>query len=196
MWEENVEIQKLNNEFRDFYNDKISSKWDENKIFKEYMQQACGFVTIEWHNIICSVMDAIDDTSTVINEYKQHWLWERHGEKLIRLYGLLNAIYCQKTAVDSLSKILWTPLQKEQLDVIDLRNIITHITDVEYWKKAYQFTHHFDDEYIWLPEHTNRWNSKKYNIKESVVKYENFINNIFKSLIRSIQNNHKTKWKI
>jgi hypothetical protein len=192
MWEENLEIKQLNIKFRDFYNNKISSRWNNSINFNEYMQQTCGFVNIEWHNVICSVMDAINDTSIVIEEYKRYWLWERRGEKLIRLYGLLNALYCQKTALESLAKIIWKEVPANSLSIIELRKIITHITDVNWGKNAYQFTHKINDEYIWLPEHTNRWESKKYNLKKGLLEYEEKVICDFEKLIQAIKENVKS----
>ncbi len=59
----------------------------------------------DW-NILCSAMDVIGDTTLAIQDFLDQGIGQDKGEKYLRLYGLLQAVYLQQDATMSLYKII------------------------------------------------------------------------------------------
>ncbi|WP_434581473.1 hypothetical protein MLC52_04900 [Sulfurimonas sp. NW15] len=82
---------------------KISMKDNNLMEFNEMMQKQLRIDKNKIEIILVS-LDIIGDTQEAINNFLQYGLKEEVGEKYIRLYGLLNAIYLHSQAVVSLGK--------------------------------------------------------------------------------------------
>ena len=188
-----VSLKYLNNNLRDLCNFYIVPQWDRKELFLDYTKRVFLFNENNWWNFLCSVMDSISDTSFVIEEYKNNWLWSLRWEKLIRLYWLLNAIFCQLTSIEKLEKILWQE-KTERPTINELRKYITHLSDINYWKNAYYFTHKIENDSIIIVEHTNRSNQLEYNLKELVYDFEIWILWRYKKLLKIILNNITSSW--
>jgi hypothetical protein len=87
----------------------------------------------DW-NILCSAMDLLEDTESAKENYMKFGLdgptkYDEIGEKYLRLYGLLNALYLQKDAVIALLKYCnLSNLKKEKEEIENLKIIkLRHI---------------------------------------------------------------------
>jgi len=69
------------------------------KYFKDYFD--------DW-NILCTSMDTIGDTTLAIDYFKETGIGQDEGEKYLRLYGLLQAIYLQQDTI----KFLFQTIKK------------------------------------------------------------------------------------
>ncbi|MEI6711033.1 MAG: hypothetical protein WCK88_02020 [bacterium] len=66
------------------------------------------------------------------------------------------------------------------LDILELRNIITHIAEEGYAeKRAYQFTYTIEDNSVEIIEHTNRSNHKIYSLTTELDKYDKVAEDIY-----------------
>jgi hypothetical protein len=106
-------IDKLHflNEYIDILRDIVSSKsMKEEKANEEFNSKMKRLLKLEDENdlnVIYASFDVIGDTSLAIEHFKKFGLsgatkYDEVGEKYLRLYGVLNAIYLNKEAVLSL----------------------------------------------------------------------------------------------
>jgi hypothetical protein len=63
--------------------------------------------------ILCAFLDVLEDTAAALQEYEARGLGEGWGERCLRLYGVLNAIYLQQGALVEVYRILGLPLDKD-----------------------------------------------------------------------------------
>ena len=81
-------------------------------------------------NFFRACIDLLEDTQVAIQEYQNHGLGssDRLGEKYIRLYGLLNAVYQQIQAIGEMSELFNISGKKlilqnmRKLEIYQLRN--------------------------------------------------------------------------
>jgi len=78
----------------------------------------------DW-NVLCASMDTIDDTALAIEYFKETGIGQDDGERYLKLYGLLQAIYLQQDAIKFLFQVIkkcfdeknelrdWSVYQKE-----------------------------------------------------------------------------------
>jgi len=59
----------------------------------------------DW-NVLCASMDTIVDTTLAIDYFKETGIGQDDGEKYLRLYGLLQAVYMQQDAIKFLFQII------------------------------------------------------------------------------------------
>jgi len=59
----------------------------------------------DW-NILCASMDIIGDTTLAIQNFKETGIGQNTGEKYLKLYGLLQAIYLQQDAIKFLFEVI------------------------------------------------------------------------------------------
>lgn len=59
----------------------------------------------DW-NVLCASMDTVGDTTLAIQDFKENGIGQSAGEKYLRLYGLLQAIYLQQDAIEFLFKVI------------------------------------------------------------------------------------------
>lgn len=67
------------------------------KYFKNYLN--------DW-NTLCASMDTIGDTTLAIDYFKETGIGQDDGEKYLKLYGLLQAVYLQQDAIKFLFQII------------------------------------------------------------------------------------------
>jgi len=82
----------------------------------------------DW-NMLCSAMDLLEDTECAKENYLKFGLsgptkYNEVGEKYLRLYGILNAIYLQKDAIISLLKYCDLPNIKKEKEFIENIKIV------------------------------------------------------------------------
>lgn len=61
----------------------------------------------EW-NILCASMDTIGDTTLAINDFQEKGIGKANGERYLRLYGLLQAVFLQQDAIKFLYEVIQT----------------------------------------------------------------------------------------
>ncbi|QLG46895.1 hypothetical protein [Costertonia aggregata] len=130
-------IEKYNNLQKEILSD-FSLKWDgENceTTFRNDVKDFYGFEKKFGWNILLNAFYVIDDTELAKKSFKEFDLQgpSRHrdiGERYLRLYGLLNATYQQKLAVENLLEIHKVEKKKEHIkkltdsELIIIRNKI------------------------------------------------------------------------
>jgi len=101
---------------------------------------------IKFWNQMCSSLDVIGDTELAINSFLTNDFPDDTGEKYIRVYGVLQALFIQQDAVEHLCESLSMPVKiNGHQDLADIRNIrnesIGHPTKKR--KEAELYTYHF-----------------------------------------------------
>jgi hypothetical protein len=149
-------IQQFNSLQKDILSE-YAQKWNGKKnktTFRSAVKNFYGFEKDFGWNILLNSFYVIDDTELAKISFKQFELQgpSRHsdiGERYLRLYGLLNAIYQQKLAIDNLlevHKIVNKKKLSKQLSeskIIELRNKIgAHSTN--YKSERIESEHNFD----------------------------------------------------
>jgi len=92
---------------------KIRDKVNKLNLYKKRFKNSSK----DW-NILCSAMDTVEDTCEACLEFEKKGLGKNNGEKYLRLYGLLQAIYVQQDSIEGLYRIF----VKKQLDVRNYQN--------------------------------------------------------------------------
>lgn len=157
-------IEKYNNLQKEILSD-FALKWDEENCetnFRNDVKDFYGFeIEFGW-NILLNTFYLIDDTEFAKNSFKEFDLQgpSRHrdtGERYLRLYGLLNAMYQQKLAVENLLEIHKIPEKREfkkklsESELIIVRNKIgAH--SVNFQSTREDSEHKFDVYEISRPE--------------------------------------------
>lgn len=85
-------ISDFAQKIRDFVNN--NNLYD--KYFKKYPDQ--------W-STLCVAMDTLEDSSLAMEHYETSGIGEENGEKYLKLYGLLQAIFLQQDSIRYLYKI-------------------------------------------------------------------------------------------
>ncbi|RXP50780.1 hypothetical protein EC396_12300 [Lutibacter sp. HS1-25] len=133
----NTIIEKYNSIQKDILHN-FAVKWKDEECkttFRDDVKKFYGFEKKFGWNILLNAFYIIDDTELAKQSFKKFELHgpSRHkdiGERYLRLYGLLNAIYQQKLAIQNLLEIYKINNKKEiieklaNLELIDLRNKI------------------------------------------------------------------------
>lgn len=103
----------------------------------KYLQEIRGFITkpIKQFNLLknhklwnqlCSSLDVIEDSDLALSAYIDSKFEEDDGEKYLRLYGLLQALFLQQGAVKNLSESLELPndlsTYSKLKEIRDIRN--------------------------------------------------------------------------
>jgi len=71
------------------------------EFYEKYFQNHIN----DW-NILCTSMDIIGDTTLAIHDFKKVGISQDDGEKYLRLYGLLQAVYLQQDAIKFLFEVI------------------------------------------------------------------------------------------
>jgi hypothetical protein len=104
-------LEAYNSNFREMINEKnISSDGSVRELFRLNKEE-------DW-DFICTAMDVVGDTSLAIENFLEYSLDgpaknDDIGEKYLRLYGVLNAVYMQHQAITTLYKRNNVPNPKE-----------------------------------------------------------------------------------
>jgi hypothetical protein len=113
-------IEKYNNLQKEILSN-FAIRWEGEKCkttFRDDVKNFYGFEKEFGWNIILNSYYIIDDTELAKKSFKQFYLQgpSRHqdiGERYLRLYGFLNAVYQQKLAIDNLMEVFKLPKQKQ-----------------------------------------------------------------------------------
>ena len=130
-------ISKYNSLLKDILGD-FAMKWDPEKSnanFKKDVQKFYGFQNEFGWNILLNAFYVLDDTEFAKESFNNFSFQgpSRHqdtGERYLRLYGLLNALYQQKIAIENLLEIHKISNKKQiidsltNLEITKLRNKI------------------------------------------------------------------------
>lgn len=86
----------------------------------------------DWH-ILCSSMDIIGDTTLAISNFIENGIGSTYGEKYLRLYGVLQAIFLQQDAI----KFLYTTIKNS----CDDKNVLKKWDDclLDSWKEIRKY---------------------------------------------------------
>lgn len=80
-------------------------------------------------NLFCVAMDTLEDTYLVLEFYENSQLSNNEGEKYLKLYGLLQAMFLQQDSIRNLYKILLGTFPKNNSNLLgwnrirELRNL-------------------------------------------------------------------------
>lgn len=176
-------LKTLNKEFREKINNEISN-WNNKEDFLDYSKKIFWFNKENGWNFLCSVMDNIWDTTLVIEEYKNKPKLDSKWQELIYLYWVLNAIYAQYSWIQELAKLLWIKRLKPQIS--ELRNTISHISNLDYWKNAYYFSSEVKDWTFSIHWYIEWDKYENINVYEYIEEYEKEIISYYREVIKTI----------
>lgn len=111
---------------------------------------------------------------------------------MLRLYGVLNAVDCQKTSIITLSKLLGNHESNDFLDleILELRTIVTHLTNVtDGSRRAYHLAFEIRENSVTTVEHTDRSNVQNYNLIACLNEYEVEALSVYERLLNLIIQN-------
>lgn len=123
-------LLKYSAAIRDLVNSKVGKIWgnrNPSESTLRWIKRQFKFNKEEDWGLLCASMDLVEDTSLAIQNFEKFHLegptkYQDDGEKYIRLYGLLNAVYLQQWAVLSMYKVFQVPqLNKLKQEVNRLR---------------------------------------------------------------------------
>lgn len=156
-------------------------------------------------NILCSLMDVLSDTELAKKSFLKFGLGgptkiQDYGEQYLRLYGITNAIYLQKSAVFAFIELIKLPNKKKEIErinkckLIEFRNIVGAHT-VDYIDNGTINPHQFQRAFIDKdPIRTSDSNNifKDYNLEEMLTEFNDIIEDI---LIKATEKFVKTVYK-
>ena len=175
----------------------ITRKENYDKAFLLYVTKRLKFENEEGWISLCSLMDVIGDTELAKKHFFNYGIDGPtkildYGEQYLRLYGILNALYLQKSAIYEfleLVKIRHIKTIKQEinsLSIIKLRNILgSHTVDYiqDGKKSSYQFQRgSLSNRKIAIMDSKN--NIEEFDLKESFHEYNKTVENI---LIQGIE---------
>lgn len=203
---DNQFISTINKVFSDFILE-IAASLDR-KSFLEKVKKRLKLESIDDWEHIWNSLDLINNTETAKNNFFKYGLSgptkiHDEGEHFLRLYGLLNAIYLQYSAILRLSNTFnftqqtkWVETFK-QLDIIKYRNILGAHT-VDYFNHdsgEKNLSFQLGQEWLYYARHDIELQSsnhtyEKFNPQKAVVEFndkaEDFFLEIFLKVIKSI----------
>jgi hypothetical protein len=119
---------------RDLINAKVSQyETYRERSFSVFVKEELKLRNEDDWNFLCASMDLVGDTNLAIQNFVRFQLdgptrYEEIGEKYLRLYGFLNAVYMQQDAILALHRILNCHDENKvkdriyNLDIRDIRN--------------------------------------------------------------------------
>lgn len=156
-------------------------------------------------NVLCSLMDVLNDTELAKENFIKYGIGgptkiSDIGEQYLRLYGITNSIYLQKSAVLAFIELIKLPNKKketkkiEQCGLIEFRHIVGAHT-VDYLdgesKNPHQLQRALIDIHDIVTSDSNN-NYRKFNLKELLEEFNEVIEDV---LIRSTEKFIKTVLK-
>jgi hypothetical protein len=156
----------------------------QGKQFKEEIIKKLKFDNENGWNVLCSLMDVLSDTELAKENFLKYDLGGPtkildYGEQYIRLYGITNALYLQKSAIISFVELVKLSNKTEELKnlndckIIEFRNIVGAHT-VDFIKNQKKNPHQFQryigqDSNIKVSDSDN--NYTEYNLKQLILDY-------------------------
>ncbi|WP_341226953.1 hypothetical protein [uncultured Arcticibacterium sp.] len=156
-------------------------------------------------NVLCSVMDVLSDTELAKENFIKFGLGgptkiRDYGEQYLRLYGITNSIYLQKSAVLAFIELIKLPNKKKEVAriensrFVEFRHIVGAHT-VDYLdngrKNPHQIQRALIDKYPIQTSDSNN-NYRKFDLKELLFEFDNVIEDV---LVRSTEKFIKTVLK-
>lgn len=168
----------------------IADGIEEQPFLLEVMKRLKFSKEDDW-DVLCSLMDVIDDTELAKENFLKFDLGgptkiQDYGEQYLRLYGITNAVYLQKSAIISFIELVKLPNKKrlleklENLDIIKLRHIVGAHT-VDFIDDGQRNPHQFQRGFISSSPITtsdSKGNFVNYNLKELLEEYNNVAEDI------------------
>ncbi|PCH98655.1 MAG: hypothetical protein COB85_01215 [Bacteroidetes bacterium] len=167
---------------RDLANDIAGSIHD--KPFKETVIKKLKFSKLDDWNVLCSLMDVLSDTELAKENFLKYSLTGPtkildYGEQYLRLYGLVNAIYLQKSALISFIELVKLRGKKEiinkieSLKLIELRHVVGAHT-IDFLDNGTRNPHQLQRAMLEgriIKTSDSRGNFKEYDLKELLLEY-------------------------
>lgn len=191
----------LNHLLRDeIVNPKVQKETPIGKSFLTYIKNSLKLSSEDKWAFLCAAMDTIEDSQSVVQEFLQFGMEGKtkvstRGEKLMRLYGVLNAIYVEKEALFELGEI-WKANKNKKfeekisaLKIFELRNISAHINKYkkEDGLECYFFALYEPGNFeISIGRHSGGFKKLQYNMKELVDEYQKETINYFLEVLTKI----------
>ena len=191
-----VIITKVESILREMVNDIALPITD--KPFIEEIKKRLKFQNASDWSLLCSVMDVLSDTELAKENFFKYNLSgptkiQDYGEQYLRLYGITNAMYLQKSAIEALVELVKLPNKKKELDrlneteIVTFRNIVgahtVNYRDKEKNINPYQFQRFFsNDGSIKTQDSNNEF--KNYDLKQLILDFNNVAEDL---LIRCLE---------
>lgn len=184
---------------------KYASK-ESTKPFKESVTKYLKFSNPKDWNSLCSLLDLLDDTELAKENFQKFGIsgptkYDDAGEKYLRLYGILNTIYLQQSAIVEFlilvnhKEINIYKKKLKELKLIELRNIAGSHT-VNFLEKGVKNPYHIqrsslDGNSITTLDSNNKFSD--YNLNNLIIEYnqiaseiifiatEKFVRTVFKN---------------
>ncbi len=144
-------IRQYESLIRDIINEFALNFNHSSKSFKTSAKEKFKFETENGWGILTSLLDVIGDTELAKNHFSQFGVDRKNtaqtGEQYLRIYGLLNGIYLQKSAVLHFLELVKYPNKKElintinKLEILKLRNIAAAHT-IDYFDYGLKNSYH------------------------------------------------------
>ncbi|MCB0539115.1 MAG: hypothetical protein KDE33_16495 [Bacteroidetes bacterium] len=147
--------------------------------------------TRDWKTL-CSLLDLLNDTELAKENFEKYGIsgptkYDSQGEKHLRLYGILNTIYLQKSAIEEFIRLANHPdnaiffKELRGLKLLELRNIVGAHT-IDYLENGNKNPHQIqrtsiDQKSIRTLDSNN--NFKLYNLNELLDEYNKTASRIF-----------------
>jgi hypothetical protein len=154
------------------------------KQFKEEIIKKLKFDNENGWSVLCSLMDVLSDTELAKENFLKYDLGGPtkildYGEQYIRLYGITNALYLQKSAIISFVELVKLSNKTNELKnlneckILEFRNIVgAHTVDFikNDRKNPHQFQRYFgQNSSITVSDSDN--NYTEYNLKQLILDY-------------------------
>lgn len=170
---------------RDLAND-IAERIND-KPFREAVIRRLKFSDIKDWNILCSLMDVLGDTELAKENFIKYDLTGPtkildYGEQYLRLYGILNAVYLQKSALVSFIELVKLRGKKDiikkidGLKILELRHIAGAHT-IDFLEEGVKNPHQLQRAMLThsqINTSDSKGNFKDFNLKELLAEYNGF----------------------
>lgn len=170
---------------RDIAND-IARRINE-KPFRETVVKRLKFSNINDWNILCSLMDVLGDTELAKENFVKYDLTGPtkildYGEQYLRLYGILNAVYLQKSALISFIELVKLGEKKDivkkidKLKILELRHIAGAHT-IDFLEGGVKNPHQLQRAMLLhsqIKTSDSKGKFKEFNLKELLEEYNGF----------------------
>lgn len=157
------------------------------KPFGETIRKQLKFTYFEDWKVLCSLMDVLGDTELAKENFLKYDLTGPtkildYGEQYLRLYGILNAIYLQKSALLSFVELVKIPNKKEiikkieKLDLLKLRHIVGAHT-VDFFENGKKNPHQFQRGMLTnniIKTYDSKGKFNDYDLKTLIKEYNQF----------------------
>lgn len=199
-------ITKAEKVLRDFVSQIAGSL--EGKPFIEEVTKRLKFENESDWSTLCSLIDVLSDTELAKENFFKYDLTgptkiQDYGEQYLRLYGITNAMYLQKSAIETFVELVKLPNKKSELDklnnseIIRFRNIVgahtVNFLESDKKKNSFQFQRHFSkDGTIKTLDSKNTF--KDYDLKKLIREFNDIAEDIFikalEKLVKTSLKNH------